>query len=293
VAFKPGTRFRDYATSIAAMIKKLGMEKGTLGIVSMRVMPADVYRSLQRELPDASFVSASDVLLEARRVKSPEEMAFIRKSGECADKGIEAIIEAARPGATEEELVAYCDLAMVKAGAVRGNFILLGSGPWPEMRGTIGGGTRRRLKKGDFILNEITSSYGGYHTQLCVPVLLGGDPPENFIKLLEIHQAMHKTAFDGLRPGNWISEIEKKVAEAAASKGGDFRRAWATQTGELAEAFFKLNTEVKPGMSYVNHPWTEHSSGEGFQGHTIGNTCIITDAEPEIVHKSRLELRVV
>ena len=30
-----------------------------------------------------------------------------------------------------------------------------------------------------------------------------------------------------------------------------------------------------------------------FQGHTIGNTCIVKDGELEIVHKSPLELRVV
>ena len=293
VAFKPGTRIRDYATSIIAKIKKLGLEKGALGIVSMRVMPADVYNVLQRELPYANLVSAADVLLEARRIKSPEEMAFIRKSGECADKGVEAIVEAAQPGVTEEELIAYCDMAMIKAGSQRGNFILLGTGPWAEMHGTIGGGTQRRLQKGDLILNEITSCYGGYYTQLCVPISLGGDMPDDFMKLLEIHKAMHKTAFEELRPGNTISAIEEKVAEVAASHGSDFRRAWATQTSELAEAFFKLNTEIKTGMSYVNHPWTEFSSGEGFQGHTIGNTCIIKDGEPEIVHKSALELRVV
>jgi Xaa-Pro aminopeptidase len=161
------------------------------------------------------------------------------------------------------------------------------------MQGTIGGGTQRRLQKGDIILNEITSCYGGYYTQLCVPISLGGDVPDDFTKLLEIHKAMHRTALEELRPGNFISEIEEKVATVAASMGGDFRRAWATQSSELAKAFFKLNTEVKAGMSYVDHPWTEFSSGEGFQGHTIGNTCIVTDGEPEIVHKSTLDLRVV
>ena len=73
------------------------------------------------------------------------------------------------------------------------------------------------------------------------------------------------------------------MAEAAASSGEVFRRAWATQSTELAEAFFKLNTEVKPGMPYLNHPWTEWASGKGFQGHTIGNTCIVKDGELEIV----------
>jgi Xaa-Pro dipeptidase len=293
VVFRPGTRIRDYATSLVAEIKKMGLEKGTIGIASMRVMPADVYGVIRRDLPYANFVSAADVLLEARQIKSPEEMAFVRKSGECADKGFEAIVEAAQPGVTEEELIAYCDMAMIKAGALRGNFILLGSGPWAEKNGTIGAGTRRRLQKGDLVLNEITSCYGGYYTQLCVPVSLGSDVPDDFIKLMDIHRRMHKTALDQLRPGNWITEIENRVAEAAALMGGDFRRAWATQSVELAEAFFKLNTEVRAGMSYVVHPWTELSSGKGFQGHTIGNTCILTDGEPEIVHKSSLELRIV
>ena len=293
VVFRPGTRIRDYATSIVEKIKKMNLEKGTLGIVSMRVMPADVYLAMKRDLPDARFVSAGEVLLESRRIKSREEMEFIRRSGRCADMGVEAIIEAAQPGVTEEELVAYCDMAMNRAGGPKGNFILLGSGPWPEMQGTIGGGGQRRLEKGDLILNEITSCYGGYYTQLCVPVSLGSAVPEDFMKLMKIHQTMHKTALDLLRPGNWISEIEEKVAEAAASGGEDFRRAWATQSTELAEAFFKLNTEVKAGMSYVDHPWTEWASGKGFQGHTIGNTCLVTEGEPEIVHKSSLELRIV
>lgn len=293
VAFRPGTRIRDYATSIVEKIKKMNLEKGTLGIVSMRVMPADVYTAMRRDLPEAGFLSAGELLLEARRIKSPGEMEFIRRSGKCADKGVEAIIEAAQPGVTEEELVAYCDMAMNKAGGPKGNFILLGSGPWPEIQGSIGGGGPRRLRKGDLILNEITSCYGGYYTQLCVPLSLGGDVPEDFLKLLNIHKAMHKTAFDRLRPGNWISEIEEKVAEVAASFGEDFRRAWATQSTELAEAFFKLNTEVKAGMAYVDHPWTEWASGKGFQGHTIGNTCIVGDGEPEIVHDSPLELRIL
>lgn len=293
VAFKPGTRVRDYATSVIGKIKEMGLEKGTIGIVSMRIFPAEVYNVLRRDLPHATFVSAADVLLEARRVKSSEELAFVRKSGEAADRGAEALIEAARPGATEEELVANCDMAMVKAGAPRGNFILLGSGPWAEVRGTIGGGGQRRLKKGDLVLNEITSCYGGYYTQLCIPISLGGDVPDDFMTLLNIHKSMHRTALELLRPGNRIFAIEEKVAEAAAGKGREFRRAWATQSGDLAEAFFKLDTEVKAGMTYVDHPWTELKSGEGFEGHTIGNTVVVTEGEPEVVHKTTLELRIV
>jgi Xaa-Pro aminopeptidase len=293
VSFKKGTRIRDYPTDVIARIKELGLEEGTIGIVTMRVMPAYAHAALKEGLPRATLLSAGDLLLACRRIKSPEEMEFIRKSGECADIGLDAIVAAARPGITEAELVAICDAAMVKAGAERGNFILLGSGPWSEMEGTISAGTRRRLEKGDIISNEITSNYQGYQTQLCCPIVLGGKAPDAFRKLLDIHKAMYRLAHEELRPGNTVSAIDAKAAKLAASLGGDFRRAWALQLSELAESFFKLDAELMKGMCYVIHPWTEPRSGKGFNGHTIGNTCIVTDGKPEVVNKSLQEIRVV
>lgn len=293
VSFKRGTRLRDYPTDIIASIKELGLEEGTIGIVSMRVMPAYAYAALKKGLPRATLLSAGDIMLTCRRIKSSEEMEFIRKSAECADKGLEAIVEAARPGIAETELVAVCDTAMVKAGAERGNFILLGSGAWSEIDGTISAGTRRRLERGDIISTEITSNYQGYYTQLCCPIVLGRKVPGPFKKLLDIHKAMYQLAYDELRPGNTVSEIDAKAAKLAASLGGDFRRAWALQLSELAESFFKLDAELMKGMCYVIHPWTEPRLGKGFNGHTVGNTCIITGEEPEVLHRTALEFRVV
>ena len=293
VSFKPGTRLRDYPTDVIGRIRELGLEEGTIGIVTMRVMPAYAYEALKKGLPRATFVSAGDVLLECRRVRSPEEVRFIRKSGECADAGLEAIAAAARPGVTELELVAACDAAMVEAGAERGNFILLGSGEWAGMAKTISAGTYRRLEKGDIVSTEITSNYQGYYTQLCCPVVLGGKVPASYRKLLEIHQAMYELAYEELRPGNSVAAIDGKTAKLAASMGGDFRRAWALQSSELAESFFRLDTEIMKNMCYVIHPWTEIRSGKGYNGHTVGNTCIVTDGRPEVVHRTPLEIRTV
>jgi Xaa-Pro dipeptidase len=293
-AFKKGTRIRDYASDLANRIKSLGMEKDTIGIVSMRVMPAGAYMNLKRDLPEADFVSAGDILLQCRMVKSFEELEFVRKAGACADKAIEAILEAARPGITEAELTALCDYAMVCAGADRGPFILIGSGPWERFEGTIGDASysQRKLQRGDIILTELSPSYRGYYSQLCVPFSLGGDPPTSFMQLLNIDKEIYRRALDELRPGNSVGQIEANVFEFARRKG-DFRRVWALQSTELAEAFFKTDTEIQPNMSYVIHPWTEYSSGRGLQGHTIGNTVIVTAQEPEQVNKSTMDIRIV
>jgi Xaa-Pro aminopeptidase len=294
VAFKKGTRIRDYASDLAGRIKDLGLEKSTIGIVSMRVMPVSVYMDIKKELPSANFVSAGDVLLGCRMIKSAEELEFIRKAGECADKGMEAIIEAAHPGVTEAELTARCDYAMIRAGVDRGPFILLGSNPWEKIQGAIGDASQsqKKLQKGDIILNELSPSYGGYYVQLCVPISIGGSTPRSFRELLKIDQEIHQLALEELRPGNTIMAIEAKIFKLA-SRRGNFRRAWALQSVELAESFFKFDVEIKENMSYVIHPWTEFSSGKGLEGHTIGNTVIITGGEPEQVNKSPLDLVVV
>jgi Xaa-Pro aminopeptidase len=293
VSFKRGTRIRDYPTDVLARIKELDLETGTIGIVTMRVMPAYAYVAIQKELPGANLLSAGDILLEARMVKSEEEMAFIRKSAGAADKGLEAIAAAARPGITEAELVAIGDAAMIEASSDRGNFILLGSGDWSTFEGTISGGTRRKLRKGDVIFMEITGNCQGYYTQLCCPIVLGRRVPDGLKKRDEIHRAMYSAARAALRAGNTVSTIDGKAAEAAARLGGDFRRAWALQTTELAESFFKLDVELRAGMCYVIHPWTEPRSGKGYNGHTIGDTCIVTAGDPEGVNNSLQEIRVV
>jgi Xaa-Pro aminopeptidase len=294
VAFKKGTRIRDYASDLVARIKDLGLEKGTIGIVSMRVMPVGVYLNIKRDLPYANFVSAGDVLLECRMIKSREELEFIRKAGECADKGIEAIVEAAHPGVTEAELTARCDYAMISAGVDRGPFILIGSNPWDKFQGSIGDASQsqRKLLKGDIILTELSPSYGGYYVQLCVPISIGGNVSRSFKKLLNIDKGIYQLALEELRPGNTVAAIEEKIFKFASQRG-NFRRAWALQSVELAESFFKFDVEIKTNMSYVIHPWTEFSSGKGLEGHTIGKTVIITGGEPEQVNRSPLDLIVV
>jgi Xaa-Pro aminopeptidase len=294
VAFKPGTRIRDYGSDLAARIKALGLERGTIGIATIRVIPADAYAILKENLPRARFVPAGDALLECRMIKSPEELEYVRKAAGCADRGIEALVEAVRPGVTEAELTAYCDYAMIRAGADRGPFILLASGPWESFQGAIGDASysQRVLQEGDIVLTELSPSYRGYYAQLCVPISIGESFHRSFTELLELDKQIYQMALKELRPGNTIASIENKILDFARGQGS-FRRAWALQSTELAEAFFKVDTTLKAGMSYVIHPWTEFTSGRGLQGHTIGNTIIVTTAEPEQIHKSPLDLITV
>ena len=284
VSFKKGTRLRDYGTHIANRLRDFGLEKATIGLVTTRVMPIKDYLAMKRELPRAQFVPADDIILHCRLVRSEEEMAFLRRSANMADAGMKAIIDLAKPGVAEKELILACDTAMARAGGEPGNFILLGSGQW-ELEGVIWRGTGRILEKGDVILTELTSNYKGYYTQLCCPIVLGKKPPAGFVKRLQVNKVMYQTAFDNLKPGNFVGSIENMVEERAASMG-KWQRSWAVQSAELAESFYKVNLQIQRNMCFVIHPWSEPLSGKGYMGHTIGNTCLVTEVEPEMLHRS-------
>lgn len=291
VAAGPG-----YVDFIAKKIKDLGLEKSTIGIVNKRTMPVYVYEGLKELLPSAKFVEAAEVLFIPRLTKSAEELEFVRKAGECADKGFKAMLNIAKPDVTDYELAAECESAMIKAGAEVGSFTLFNSKKWPDGWGFPYGGTNRRLQKGDVILNEITPCYGGYFVQLCRPISLG-EPSDDFMELYEIHREMYRIARNEMRPGNIRSEIDAKVAKFALSKRNLSSASAAMQCMDsiLSPPF---RAALAPGQVFTIHPWTNPPEPDlgamrGHMGHIIGDTCIVTEGEAECVSKLPFELTKV
>lgn len=302
VPFKKGKgeakRVRDWATGIGSRVRELGMEKGHIGIVDMRVMPAGVYMELLRDLPLARFMPAGDVLLEARRIKSREEQEYVRKAGECADRGAEAMMEAAsRPGATLEDIRLACRVAMLEAGATHVNFTIIHIASWTEFENSVGPPHRAdtRVQKGDLILNEIEPGCEGYYVQACYPISIGGrDLPASFTDLFKLHKDIYSMANDELRPGATVIDIEQKAFDLASFPGG-FGRVWTLEAAEVEEDINKATyAEIRPGMCFVNHPWTEPPAGTpGYRGHLLGNTVIVTGDSPVVHSRMPMDLRVI
>lgn len=289
---------KNYPELIADKVKDLGLEKGSLGIVNKYIWFIYTYERVKELLPSAKFVEAGEVLRAARRVKSPAELEYVRKAGECADMGWEAMLNVAKPGVTEYELVAECERAMVRNGAELGSFTLLNSKQWPDGYGFPHGGSYRKLQQGDIIINEITPCYGGYFVQLVRPISLG-TPPDDYIELLNINKGMYRIAYESLRAGNVAQEISDKATDWALAQGRPLSA--ARPSLQLVDSILTTPTfmgELKAGMVFVNHPWTappqaDITARKGHMGHMIGNTLIITEGEPECVSKFLLELTVV
>lgn len=67
--------------AVAEHIRKLGLERGRIGI-ERAFLGMDAGEALRRELPDATLVDALIPLERLRAVKSPEELALLRKASD-------------------------------------------------------------------------------------------------------------------------------------------------------------------------------------------------------------------
>ncbi|HMF52612.1 MAG TPA: aminopeptidase P family N-terminal domain-containing protein, partial [Candidatus Saccharimonadales bacterium] len=71
--------------AIVEEIRKRGLSKGRIGLMSMRAMAYGHVTELQRQFPEVEFVEFGPQFGRIRRVRSEEELVYLRKSGYLTD----------------------------------------------------------------------------------------------------------------------------------------------------------------------------------------------------------------
>ncbi len=284
---RPGTRnANDHGPAIARQLRKMGLGKGKIGLVSPRVLPAEVLLAMQRELPNASFVDAERLFLELRYLKSDEEVKFLRRSAYCADQGIQAMIAAAQVGNTDWDLFFAMDQACTEAGAPPGGQQLLATGPWRGRRSQVflDPRTARTLQLGDVIIPEVTSNYKGYFTQLTVPVVLG-EPGEQFLADLALCDDVYAHLLTKYRPGATVKGLDEQCAEhTKQASDGAITTLFGFQAGEHETSFWHDNITLAPNMLAYNQPFFIAPGGPPW--HVYGDAMICTEGEPLKLHQT-------
>ena len=197
-------------TNVYRRILELGLEKGTIGTVGS--FPHEVMDELRERVPGARVVPAGGWFGELRRTRSAEEIEWLRKGAKFADIGLEAMINAIRPGVTERQIYAAAMHAVFDAG---GQFCFqwLGSTPManPVMAYPTQAPTDRVIEKGDIVITEIAASYEWYAGQINRYVAVGQEPPPEYRRLHDYTVQLVKDVCAGLKPGAIPSDVAKAV----------------------------------------------------------------------------------
>jgi len=205
-------RGEDADKKAAEQAKKLRLKR-----LGFDALDASLYLTLKRSLKGAKLKPLSQLVWELRRVKDETELGYMRKAAELTDKGVEAAIEAIKPGAREYEAAAKIEYAMRSLGSEGVAFdTIVASGPrsaYPH-----GGCTEQKIKKGAFIVLDVGARYHFYRADLTRTFLVGKPTPRQ-AKIYEAVREAQEKAFQSIRAGVGGREVDA-VARKVIEKDG-------------------------------------------------------------------------
>jgi Xaa-Pro aminopeptidase len=231
-------------------IKKRRMSTSKIGLVSMRAMAYGHVTELQRQLPEAEFVEFGPQFGRIRRVRSEEELVYLRKSGYLTDLACEALENNLRPGLTEQDVLAIVYNAYLKNGGDPGiHFIATTNMDNPDRFVPWQRQTFRVLERGSVVITELTVSYWGYSTQIHRPFAIGKEPTPTYRKLFNAAYECYESVRKICKPGTTSEQI---VAATSAIEAHGFTSYDSVFHGEAGKS-------PELGTSSAAHPlekWT-------------------------------------
>ncbi len=231
----------------------------------------------------------SDIVRRQRLVKSPAELALVRRAGALADAATRAMIETAAPGVLDSDLTAAGMAAMLTGGGdIPAGGPLVNSGPRALFGRGIGG--PRRIEAQDQVLLELAGSFCRYHVCIEHMVAVGAvDPRQERMQAVAIDalQQIIAAARPGLELGR-LDDIHRSVLDAAGfagerfaacgyALGCTFRPTWM----DVPPMIYSGNPLVlEPGMVFFVHIMVPDRRIGLAAG--VGQTFAITEGTPEV-----------
>lgn len=285
---------------LAEVISEHGLSAGRIGHppVDARFgdyMPVNQYRVLVDAMPDGELVLLDDIFHDLLRVKSDEELECVRVAGQLCADAFDAMVRRARPGATEEDLRAAA-AAAIYAGGGDIDFLILASTSTHDPHLVFGSprASKRVLRDGDVVLDELAAGYRGYTAQIGLPIFVGEPEPSARTFFEEVTLPGYLAMAELIRPG--VSTEEIRQAGQFFRRRGYQSRPILLHGIDLVTSpphVFVDHTEpdvLEPGQVVMLEP--NPIRPDGNLGMFFGHTYIVTETGNEMVTRGPLEMVV-
>ena len=267
-------------------IRRLGFEKSRLSY--------ERHEFLRSRLPlNAALEPLAGLVEGLRTLKSPSEIAKIRRSVELNSKAFEQALVTVRPGRTREaDLAASIEYRMRRLGAERPAFeTIVASAERSALPHAQP--SERLLGKNELLLIDMGATLGGYASDMTRMAFLGR--PSSRIK--RIYKAVLESqlaAIDAVRPGVTAESVDRRARQVL--KGYNFDRLFVHSTGhglgleihEPPRLGKKDKAILEEGMAITIEPGVYV---EGYGGVRIEDTIVVTRAGCEVLTPTPKELR--
>ncbi len=191
----------------------------------------------KKELPETTFISAGDIILDMRLIKDAEELNMMRESYKWGHLAMSTLYDFIEPGASPYEIALQASYeatsAMLRAygpdygrwrlptewGLLTVNVSLRCVGPWyfPHWMNHLPS-PGWSLQTGGFLKIGGSCRVGGYHIEQSRQIFLG-EPLEKHQKRFTVHLNAKLAAFEAIKPGAKCSDIDRACNKVIKDAG--------------------------------------------------------------------------
>ncbi len=258
--------------------KRIGYERNSY------FFPAYQQDFIHTTLTDGKLLDCFGIVEQGRIRKSDVEIDLMRKAAAATEAGIQAGIDIAAAGVTENEIGAAISSAMFKAGGEPPAVMpYVTSGP----RTMIGHATweGRTVQPGEHVFLEVGGCYRRYHTALMRTVVLG-ELSDSMYKAQERMKMALNAVHEVVQPGMTVSDVDnlvrniitnndvgaRLVTRSGYSIGIAFPPSW--DEGYICSLKQGESAILEEGMTFHVIPWMWGVDGDKTCG--ISDTIYIT-----------------
>lgn len=175
------------------------------------------HKKLLRRLGRDDLVDCSGLIERVRRIKSPQEIAYIREAGRYCAASLDAAIAAVRPGALETEVSAAAHHGLYQAGSeYLGHSPQFVAGPQAGLGFECAG--RRPIRENDVVYMEAGGTHNRYNCMLSRTVMVG-TPDRRWIAMAEASRDALNAAKAAIRAGVTSHAVDRAARETIGRAG--------------------------------------------------------------------------
>ncbi len=274
--------------------KNLGIEYESYGLTGKNTLKLN--KSLENY---CSIKDKSDLITKLRAVKSSEEITYVKKAAELADRALSEVWKIAKKGVSESKILAEMN-----------RIIFEGGGDYPANEFIIGSGKnallcryqseKQILNNNDQLTIEWAGTYRHYHSAMFRTIPIGKADPKHYLMHEACLEAL-KVCENKLKPGNKIGEVFDVHAKTFDNLG--FNDSRMNACGYSLGATFSPNWMDWP-MIYTGNSYIIEK-GNIFFMHMIlmdsknqlamnlGETYLVTENGNERLGKQKLDLVIL
>ena len=164
---------------------------------------AEMVKKIRDQAPQASLADMRLTIAQMRAVKSPGEIALIRKAADASVAAHFAAMKAVKPGVWEYEIAALMKYEFERRGC-----------EWPSYPPIVGSGffstvlhydqDSNQMKDGDVVVMDVAGSYSGYASDITRTLPVNGHFTPRQREIYEIVLGAQNAAIAAAKPGVYV-----------------------------------------------------------------------------------------